>query len=164
VAVNQALTDPLTSLANRRAFMAAVDSEIARQRRYGGIFSLAVLDLDGFKALNDSRGHRAGDEGLQLVAAVLRSNTRQGDSVARIGGDEFAVLLPNTQDVDCDFLYRKLGNSVAERMAAGGFAVTASIGCKTFRQPPGSASNALQQADAIMYDAKMSGKNCVVHF
>jgi len=163
LAVNQAATDPLTCLPNRRAFMAEVGSEIARQKRYGGFFSLAVLDLDGFKKLNDAQGHAAGDEALKLAAEVLRSCTRESDSIGRIGGDEFAVLLPNTQDVDCAYMFHQLCISIATRMAATGFSITASIGCKTFQTSPESLSAALQQADEIMYEAKKRGKNQAVH-
>ena len=163
VIIAQAATDPLTNLANRRAFLADVESEITRQKRYGGTFSLAMLDLDGFKALNDSKGHRAGDEALMLAANVLRDCTRESDSVGRIGGDEFAVLIPSTQDVDCSFMFQKLCDTIAQRMAAAGFAITASIGCKTFMAPPESTTHALQQADEIMYEAKNRGKNCAVH-
>lgn len=161
VALELAETDPLTSLANRRAFLLDVDSEIARQRRYGGIFTLAVLDLDGFKAVNDSRGHAAGDEVLKLLATILRTSLRGSDSIGRLGGDEFAILLPNTADTDCAEMLHKLCAGVAKRMADGGFAITVSIGCKTFRGPPDSTAQALQQADEIMYEAKCNGKNRV---
>jgi len=163
LAVNQAETDPLTSLANRRRFISAVDSEIARQTRYGGIFALAVLDLDGFKKLNDSKGHLAGDEALKLTAEILRTYTRESDLVGRIGGDEFAVLLPNTQDVDCSLMFRNLCSTIAARMADAGFDVTASMGCRTFKVPPENTAVALQQADVVMYEAKNRGKNRVVH-
>jgi len=163
VAINQAATDQLTSLPNRRAFMAEVESEIARQKRYGGIFSLAVLDLDGFKGLNDSQGHAAGDEALKLAAEVLRSCTRESDSIGRIGGDEFSVLLPNTHEEDCDYIFNQLCMTIAARMSTVGCSVTASIGSRTFQAPPNSASDALQQADEVMYDAKRRGKNQAVH-
>ncbi len=162
-AVDQAATDPLTGLANRRTFFAQVESEIARQKRYSGIFSLAVLDLDGFKALNDSKGHRAGDHALTLVAEVLRTRTRKSDSLARIGGDEFGLLMPNTREVDRAAMLYDLCASIAQRTAAADCPVTASIGCKTFRSPPESTADALQQADRIMYEAKSSGKNRAEH-
>lgn len=160
-ALNQATTDGLTNIANRRAFVAVLDAEIARQKRYGGLVSLAVVDLDGFKALNDSKGHRAGDEALKLAAEVLRSHTRKSDALGRIGGDEFALLMPNSPDADCALVCHELCRNIAERMAAAGFPITASIGCKTFATPPASASDALQQADETMYAAKAGGKNRV---
>jgi diguanylate cyclase (GGDEF)-like protein len=158
IALNQAATDSLTELANRRAFIVEVDTEIARQKRYGGSFSLAVLDLDGFKALNDSKGHRAGDEALKLVADTLRRHTRNSDSLGRIGGDEFAILMPNTA-ADCAPTLRNLCAAIAASTATADCALTASIGCKTFRSPPENAIFALQEADKVMYEAKSGGKN-----
>jgi diguanylate cyclase (GGDEF)-like protein len=162
-AADQAATDPLTGLANRRVFFAEVEAEITRQRRYAGVFSLAVLDLDGFKALNDSKGHRAGDEVLTLVAEVLRNRARKSDSLGRIGGDEFGVLMPNTRDVDCTAMLRDLCATIEQRTAAADCSVTASIGCKTFWSPPESSADALQQADRLMYEAKSSGRNRAEH-
>lgn len=162
-ATNEAATDTLTGLYNRRAFMQEMETEIARQKRYAGLFSLAVLDLDGFKALNDSLGHAAGDQALTITAEVLQSCTRDSDSIARIGGDEFAILMPNTQDVDCKNRLRQLCATIETRMAAAGFAVTASIGSRTFREPPESTSKALRDADEIMYEAKIRGKNQALH-
>ena len=161
-ALNQAATDPLTDLHNRRAFVAGIDSEIARQKRHGGSFALAVLDLDGFKALNDSKGHRAGDEALKLVAETLRRYTRKSDTLGRIGGDEFGILMPNTQ-IDCTPALQELCAAIACSTAAADCAVTTSIGCKTFRSSPENAVDALQQADRLMYEAKLSGKNRAEH-
>jgi len=157
-ALHLAAVDPLTGLGNRRAWFEQLESQIRRQRRYGGIFSLAVLDLDGFKALNDSQGHGAGDEALRLVADVLRARTRQCDSLGRIGGDEFALLMPDT-DEECSGMLYELCVGIAQRTAAAGCAVTSTIGCRTFRSPPESTAAALQQADAIMYEAKVHGKD-----
>jgi diguanylate cyclase (GGDEF)-like protein len=161
-AVNQAATDPLTELRNRRAFVAGIDAEIARQKRHGGSFALAVLDLDGFKALNDSKGHRAGDEALKVVADTLRRYTRKSDSLGRIGGDEFGILMPNTA-VDCTPVLQELCAAIACGTAAVDCAVTTSIGCKTFPSPPENAVDALEQADRVMYEAKLSGKNRAEH-
>jgi len=156
--MNLATTDWLTGLHNRRSFETVADLEIKRQRRYGGVFSLAVMDLDGFKILNDSRGHDIGDKALQLVADVLREHTRQSDTIARLGGDEFAVLMPNTRQPDCNLQCRQLAATISRRMADAGFAITASIGCAQFEQPPASTSDALQKADKAMYAAKASAK------
>jgi diguanylate cyclase (GGDEF)-like protein len=162
IALDQAATDSLTDLPNRRAFIAEIDAEIARQQRYGGSFSLAVLDLDSFKALNDSKGHRAGDEALKLVAETLRRHTRSSDSLGRIGGDEFALLMPNTA-ADCAPTLRNLCAAIAASTATADCALTASIGCKTFRVPPENAIFALQEADKVMYEAKSGGKNRAAH-
>lgn len=160
--VKLAATDWLTGLHNRRSFKTITDLEIERQKRYGGIFSLAVIDLDGFKKLNDSRGHHIGDEALQLVADVLQDHTRHSDSIARLGGDEFAILMPNTQKPDCNSLCQQLSLKIASRMSAAEFQTTASIGCVTFEQAPESSSYSLQKTDKAMYMAKAAGKNCVV--
>lgn len=157
-ALRLAAVDPLTGLPNRRAWFAQLEAQIGRQRRYGGTFSLAVLDLDGFKALNDSQGHAAGDEALRLVAQVLRARTRQCDSLGRIGGDEFGILMPDT-DGACNGMLHELCVGIARGTADAGCAVTSSIGCRTFRSPPESTADALQQADALMYASKVDGRN-----
>ncbi len=157
-ALNDAQTDALTGLLNRRAVMARFDWEVARQKRYGGTVSLALLDLDGFKALNDSRGHQAGDEALTLVAGVLRQCTRDSDGVGRIGGDEFVVVMPDMQTEDCRRKSREFCEAIAQRMAAAGFAITASVGWKTFGEPPTSTAQALRAVDDLMYQAKDRGR------
>ncbi len=162
VTMSLAATDWLTGLYNRRSLESAAEDEITRQRRYGGVFSLAVIDLDGFKKLNDSKGHRAGDAALKLLADVLREHTRETDLVARLGGDEFAVLMPNTQAGACLALCRQLAIIVASRMSHVGFGITASIGCTSFEEAPESTPAALQRADSAMYAAKANGKGCAV--
>jgi diguanylate cyclase (GGDEF)-like protein len=157
-AVRQAAIDPLTGIGNRRAFLADLRAEIVRQKRSAGSFSLALLDLDGFKALNDSKGHRAGDEALKLVADVLRSRTRQSDSVGRIGGDEFGILMPDTGP-ECGSMLGEVCAAIARSTAAADCAVTTSIGCATFLSPPEDPAAALQQADQIMYEAKLRHRN-----
>jgi diguanylate cyclase (GGDEF)-like protein len=161
-AARQASLDPLTNLGNRRAFFAQLEARIRRQRRGGGVFSLAVLDLDGFKALNDSQGHRVGDEALKLVAEILRARTRASDALGRIGGDEFGILMPDGGG-DCAAMLRELCTSIARRSAAAGCAVTASIGCQTFQAAPEDTADAWQQADRVMYEAKLLGKNRAEH-
>lgn len=88
--------DPLTGLANRRGFEAQIDRELERMKRYGGGLAVIALDLDGFKGINDTYGHGAGDALLQRVAATIRDTLRASDFCARLGGDEFVVLLPET--------------------------------------------------------------------
>lgn len=158
-----ASTDGLTALRNRRAFEDVLSFELARQRRYGGRFSLAMMDLDGFKALNDSQGHAAGDRALQLVAEVLRGGTRQTDVTARLGGDEFMILLPSTSLDDAAAVCELLRERVARSMSDAGFRVTASVGCKAFAQAPDSVDAALRAADELMYEAKQRRNCCVAH-
>jgi diguanylate cyclase (GGDEF)-like protein len=160
--LNLARTDDLTGLMNRRAFVRSVGLEIERQARYGGEFSIMMLDLDGFKALNDMHGHLVGDLALRHLAEAIRNNTRRADSVARIGGDEFVVLMPNTPKVACDSICHQLRHAVAEGMRDSGYTVTASIGSVTFEEPPESVDAALYAADKAMYDAKQGGGDRVV--
>ncbi|HEX7646148.1 MAG TPA: GGDEF domain-containing protein [Noviherbaspirillum sp.] len=163
-AVDLATTDALTNIANRRAFVAAMESEFVRQRRYGGDVSLALIDLDGFKTLNDTKGHPIGDDALRKTGDILRNATRKSDSVARLGGDEFAVLMPNTAEAECRHICSHLGEEIARCMAAVEYGITASIGFRTFAAAPESASLAMQEADSALYKAKAGGKNRVVSF
>jgi diguanylate cyclase (GGDEF)-like protein len=157
-----ATTDALTGLKNRRSFECIVDAEIARQKRYSGFFSLAIIDLDGFKHLNDSLGHRAGDRALQALAGILRQYSRQSDTIARVGGDEFAVLMPNTMAADCRMVCGELSAKISAQMAEAGFEISASIGYSVFEQAPESTSEALHKVDLAMYTAKTKGNGCVV--
>ncbi|MGA8863387.1 MAG: GGDEF domain-containing protein [Gallionella sp.] len=160
--IELASTDGLTGLLNRRSFETIANLEIERLKRYGGVFSLALLDLDRFKRLNDSRGHHAGDMALQLLATILREKLRHTDTIARIGGDEFVILMPNTTAPECGSLCQHLSVQIADQMAASAYPVTASIGCTTYVHAPESMSAALQKADRAMYAAKTGGKNRVV--
>lgn len=161
-ALSLATTDWLTGLHNRRNFQSIADLEIEKQKRYGGTFSLAVIDLDDFKYLNDSKGHHIGDQALRLLADVLIAHTRKSDSVARLGGDEFAILMPKTSGPECGYLCSELALKIQSSMAESGYQITASIGYATFDLPPESTTHALQKADEGMYAAKAQGKNCAV--
>lgn len=154
--------DPLTQLYNRRTLEVAIDTEILRQRRYSGCFSLALIDLDGFKGLNDSMGHHAGDKALTLLADILREHTRQSDTISRIGGDEFVVLMPNTQAPDCDTLCQILCHKISKRMTEHSFPITASIGYTTIEHWTKISKDILTIADKAMYEAKSNGKGRVV--
>jgi diguanylate cyclase (GGDEF)-like protein len=160
--LNLARTDELTGLLNRRAFLRAAEQEIERQARYGGEFSIMLLDLDGFKSLNDEHGHFVGDLALRNLAEAIRNNIRRADSVARIGGDEFVVLMPNTPRAACAGICHQLRGAIAGGMMDSGYAITASIGSVTFEQPPESVNAALQRADEAMYRAKHNGGDRVV--
>jgi len=156
-----ATIDPLTKLFNRRVLEIALENEVVRQRRYGGYFSIALIDLDGFKKLNDSMGHHVGDDALMLLAEVLKELTRESDTISRIGGDEFVVLMPNTLESDCEILCqlfcKKIGTSMAEAM----YGITASIGYTTIDTPPSKVKDVLTIADKAMYRAKTNGKGQV---
>jgi diguanylate cyclase (GGDEF)-like protein len=114
-----AYVDPLTGLPNRRAFDADLSREKSRARRHGRVLSVAVLDLDGLKATNDAHGHDAGDSLLRTVALLLRSALRNEDVAYRIGGDEFAVLLPDIDATDETFLCERLTSVGAPSVSVG---------------------------------------------
>ena len=152
-------TDALTGLPNRGSFIRKLDAELARAARYGRAFTLAYVDLDNFKAVNDLEGHDAGDELLRRTAQVLRSCTRQTDVIGRLGGDEFAAVLPETTGGATGSVLENLRVQLIRSMAKGGWPVTFSIGAVTFEAPIDTGREALQVADAAMYSVKRSGKD-----
>ena len=154
-----ARTDPLTSIANIRSFRAELERSIERLSRYGRHFTLISIDLDNFKPINDDYGHAEGDKVLKDVGDALKSGLRSGDFPARIGGDEFAVLLPDTGfDAAKQFMPR-LVQTIENKMDQSKWPVTFSLGMVTFNEAPGRVDKALMLADETMYLAKRSGKN-----
>jgi diguanylate cyclase (GGDEF)-like protein len=156
-----ALRDGLTGLPNRTALFTAITESIEAQRVRHAPFSLAFLDLDGFKGINDQHGHAIGDAVLVEIAGALRRLLHEGGFVARLSGDEFAVLLTGDHH-RAAFTMEALRQEVAHRMVARGWAVTASIGLAHFANAPGGGEAALAIADRLMYSAKAAGKNRVV--
>jgi len=155
--------DPLTQLFNRRVLENSIMAEVARQRRYGGTFSVALIDLDGFKGLNDTRGHQAGDEALVLLADILRNQTRQSDMIFRLGGDEFVILMPNTEAVDCDALCHLLCHTIGTKMTEIiSHSITASVGFTTVENSRELGADILSITDSAMYKAKSIGKGRVI--
>ncbi|MGE5802039.1 MAG: GGDEF domain-containing protein [Gemmatimonadota bacterium] len=153
--------DALTHVLNARAFVDRLGQELERNRRYPRPLTLAYMDLDNFKVINDTHGHQTGDAVLQLVADAMRSSVRTADVVGRLGGDEFAVLMPETD--------AQLADAAAERLVAslrtvfkGTPSVTASIGVVSCTATDASADDLLRRADRAMYDAKKAGKDRVV--
>lgn len=159
-------TDSLTGLANRRRFMEALDQEVERSHRYRRSLSLVMLDLDHFKDVNDTYGHPAGDEVLRSTADVLRSVSREIDLPARIGGEELALLLPETDPEGA----RVVAERVRERMEAvehespqgEPFTVTGSLGVATLSGDEMDQEGLLHVADRALYDAKEAGRNRVM--
>ena len=145
-----ARTDDLTGLLNRRAFMSQLEHELAVASRYGSPLALLLLDLDNFKAINDSHGHSSGDRALQLVGNTLSRCVRTPDTVARLGGDEFAVLLPRTLHVEPHALADRLRLAIATLPLVQ--PLRASIGVATLT---GNEQDALlEEADRLLYEAK----------
>jgi len=157
------LTDELTSLPNRRAFMRRLEDEVSRVQRHGYPLGLVLMDLDHFKAINDLRGHAAGDEVLRSYAKEILSIFRHHDLVARYGGEEFAVILPNTKQEGVIAALNKVRQrveEVAELKAADGFKLpTFSAGVAEFR-PGETPSTLIERADSALYAAKRKGRNC----
>ena len=156
-------TDTLTGLLNRGSFIAQLDAELTRAARYGRAFTLAYVDLDNFKAVNDLEGHDAGDELLRRIADALRSSTRQTDVLGRLGGDEFAAVLPEITGGATGSVLENLRKQLIRAMEKGGWPVTFSIGAVTFETPIDTSREALRVADEAMYAVKRSGKDGIHH-
>ncbi|HEU4385714.1 MAG TPA: GGDEF domain-containing protein [Anaeromyxobacteraceae bacterium] len=156
-----ARTDPLTGIANRRDFLESAEVELERVRRHLRPVTVAYLDLDDLKLVNDQFGHVAGDAVLATVATTLRQATRAVDSVARLGGDEFGLLLPETDGPTAETLVQRLQSTLAEAVQARGWPVTFSLGVVTFQRAPRSVDEMIGRADELMYQAKRAGKGGV---
>jgi diguanylate cyclase (GGDEF)-like protein len=159
----QSYTDELTGVANRRAFLDLAAREIERSRRYEHELSLAYLDIDGFKAVNDCDGHVVGDRVLFALAGLARATARSVDSVARLGGDEFAILMPETDAEAALPLAERLRKACPRAARPDAGRVTCSIGLVTFQRAPRDVEELLATADALMYEAKAAGGDGVRH-
>ena len=159
--------DSLTGLPNRNMFFGELDRAIARARRHDQRFGVCFIDLDGFKGVNDTLGHEAGDEVLKLMAQRLRGAVRAGDLVARLGGDEFVVLLEGTSaEAEAESVAQKILAAVGEPLSLRGcrFDLTCSMGVGLYPADGEDAATLVRNADAAMYLAKQSGKNMVQHY
>ena len=160
-----ATNDPLTGLPNRRHFDEGLDKALARFDRHGLALSVCLVDVDNFKLINDRHGHAAGDEALRQLAAVLRSHVRGDDFAARIGGEEFAVALPecSADDAATRFAERLRAAIATARVLVGGELLHLTVSIGIAGAGPGRATRAslLQAADSALYRAKDEGRNCV---
>jgi diguanylate cyclase (GGDEF)-like protein len=161
-----AATDPLTGAANRRQFIERVETEIARAKRGGAPFSLLAFDLDNFKKINDSYGHQAGDEVLRRFVQKCLDAIRPYDGVARVGGEEFMVLLPQAALESARSVAERVRGAVASDEfytgAGRAVAVTVSVGVSEFGRDGDTIDTILRVADERLYKAKHNGRNRVV--
>lgn len=161
-----AITDPLTGLYNRRYFGERLSEEVSRATRYADPLSLSMIDIDDFKAYNDTHGHPAGDEALQRIAETLRQGLRQGDVVARWGGEEFTIILCQTPGHQALTTVDRLREAVVDMklsvMRRGKQSLlTISAGVSAFSEQIGDADTLITRADEALYQAKREGKNRV---
>ncbi len=155
----QADQDPLTGALNKGAFGRMLRHHLRLARRAGWPVTLAYVDLDRFKALNDTCGHSEGDRALKQVATTMRQTLRESDIVGRVGGDEFAIVLMNTRPDDVVNLMEAIRTALRDRFSSWPVPVTCSIGAVTFVDPPLDEKAALSAADNLMYQAKQSGRD-----
>jgi len=157
-------TDELTQLPNRRHFLSILDSELARARRHDTPLSIAYMDLDHFKEINDTYGHEAGDAVLLSVAKVLSRNLRSEDSIGRIGGEEFCICLPGADTAHslepCE-RYRSLIANLKIPTSSQMLTVTASFGLTSILPDSDDSTRLLARADEALYQAKQHGRNCI---
>ena len=163
----QARTDGLTGLANRRHFDAALEAETGRSHRFGSDVGLVMMDLDGFKPINDVHGHQQGDRVLREVAALLKGMTRDVDELARYGGDEIAIILPETDTAGAELLAERIRAAIElleiERTSGGApLKLTASFGAASLPETARDRDTLVAAADAALYRAKRAGGNRVM--
>jgi two-component system cell cycle response regulator len=162
-----AATDPLTNLANRRAFGFALDRSYAEAARYGHDLACIMIDLDGFKQFNDACGHLRGDDLLRLLSRVLEANCRRSDVAGRYGGDEFILLMPQTDLATAQLvagrIMEQFQQALVSRFHLGpGAGMSLSMGLSTLRNSrPATGEDLVGHADHALYSAKQSGKGCL---
>lgn len=161
---NQANTDALTGLLNRRRFMQGFEEEFGRSRRYQHPLTVAMIDVDHFKKVNDTYGHGSGDKVLETLSEIMVREFRDVDRVGRLGGEEFAAYFPETDIVGAALACERLRVAVEEAVVEAGdesISVTISIGVTQIRPASDGPSNFLKRADDLLYKAKSAGRNCV---
>lgn len=153
--------DYLTGALNGRFFLDLAQREIDRSRRYKHHFTVAYIDLDNFKMVNDQFGHNTGDEVLRVVVSTAKKQLRSTDIIARLGGDEFALLLPETGQEGARIVISKIQRSLLSEMQKKGWPVTFSIGVLTCIEMPSTPDELIKMADVLMYSVKNNGKNAI---
>lgn len=152
-------TDSLTGLWNRRWARIVIEQAIVKLAKYHEIFSVALIDVNDFKKINDIQGHLVGDQVLTKIAQTLLQFSSSGSIFFRLGGDEFLVVSPKANQVQMDQLCSNIVKTVNQTMKDSGYPITLSIGNVTYLEVPGSVSEILHQVDLEMYSHKMQKKN-----
>jgi diguanylate cyclase (GGDEF)-like protein len=159
---NAARTDSLTGLLNRRGFEELFETELERARRSGQALSVLIGDLDAFKTVNDRFGHAAGDRALEKLSGILQRAKRRIDTAARVGGEEFAVIAPDTDHHAAYILAERIRREVRDKFASEPFPLTVSVGVATFPRHGASAESLIGGADEALYAAKKLGRDRTV--
>jgi diguanylate cyclase (GGDEF)-like protein/putative nucleotidyltransferase with HDIG domain len=156
------LTDALTGVGSRKLLEDKLHAECDRAKRYGRPFSIAIIDLDHFKMINDTLGHAAGDEAIKLLAQCMDEQKRIPDVLARYGGDEFVILMPETQAVDAAVLLERIRAQVQQIHPGQGMSVSISCGiAESLPELDSAPGEVMRRADLALYEAKSAGRNCV---
>ena len=156
-------TDFLTRVANKRGFLAVAQKELERSSRYRHPFTIASLDIDHLRFINERMGHSTGDLLLQEVAHAIQERIRVTDLIARMGSDDFTLLLPETQSEPAQIVMRRLQKHLLDVAEKNEWPVSFSIGVATFLKPPASVEEMLRRSEVLLFAAKKAGKNCVQH-
>jgi diguanylate cyclase (GGDEF)-like protein len=158
-----ARTDYLTGVANRRYFFEVAQTELERSQRYKRPFTIAYIDLDGFKTMNDQWGHRTGDKLLRAVVSRAKRELRKTDFIARLGGDEFTILLLETDQDAAQIVIPRIQNALTDEMRQNDWPVTFSIGVLTCLEAQITTDELIKRADSLMYSVKKNGKNAIAY-
>jgi diguanylate cyclase (GGDEF)-like protein len=151
--------DYLTGVMNPRSFYEFMATEIERCKRYKHAFTIAYIDMDDFKKINDKFGHPAGDDALRTIANTMKNNLRKIDVVARLGGDEFVILLPETDNKAATKAIKKIQKAFIQNTDVKKYSITFSIGALTCNTNPPSINKIMKSVDSLMYSVKNRGKN-----
>lgn len=155
-------TDGLTGLANKLCFFENIKNEAIRNKRYKHPFTIAYMDIDNFKQVNDTFGHNTGDRLLKDVANTIKTNLRNTDIVARLGGDEFAILFPETDYTNSETALQKIRKNLVLTMDLNKWPVTFSFGAITFKEAMMDINHMTKAVDNLLYNVKKSGKNNII--